>query len=114
MRILITGGAGFLGSHLCERLLNDGHEVICLDNFFTGRKRNILHLLENPYFELVRHDVAGSQLDDQVAFHAHKVGEIRPDGALAAELETIETAASELLPKQGFSFCGFSTQLSGP
>jgi UDP-glucuronate decarboxylase len=57
MRILITGGAGFLGSHLCERLLREGNEVICLDNFFTGRKRNIAHLLANPYFELVRHDV---------------------------------------------------------
>lgn len=57
MRILITGGAGFLGSHLCERLLNEGNEVICLDNFFTGRKRNISHLLENREFELVRHDV---------------------------------------------------------
>jgi UDP-glucuronate decarboxylase len=56
-RILITGGAGFLGSHLSERLLNDGHEVICLDNYFTGTKENILHLLENPYFEMVRHDV---------------------------------------------------------
>lgn len=57
MRILITGGAGFLGSHLCERLLGEGHEIICLDNFFTGRKRNILHLMDNPNFELVRHDV---------------------------------------------------------
>ncbi len=57
MRILITGGAGFLGSHLCARLLSEGNEVICLDNFFTGRKRNISHLLENPDFELVRHDV---------------------------------------------------------
>ena len=56
-RILITGGAGFLGSHLCDRLLRDGHEVICLDNFFTGTKDNIVHLLENPYFEIIRHDV---------------------------------------------------------
>ncbi len=56
-RILVTGGAGFLGSHFCERLLNDGHEVICLDNYFTGSKENIVHLLDNPYFELVRHDV---------------------------------------------------------
>ena len=56
-RILVTGGAGFLGSHLCERLLADGHDVICVDNFFTGTKDNISHLLENPYFELLRHDV---------------------------------------------------------
>jgi len=57
MRILVTGGAGFIGSHLCERLLSDGNEVICLDNFFTGRKVNIEHLLDDKYFELVRHDV---------------------------------------------------------
>ena len=57
MRILITGGSGFLGSHLSERLLKEGHEIICLDNFFTGRKRNILHLLDDPNFELMRHDV---------------------------------------------------------
>jgi len=55
--MLITGGAGFIGSHLCERLLKEGHEVICLDNFFTGSKRNISHLLENRSFELIRHDV---------------------------------------------------------
>ncbi|MDD6002595.1 MAG: SDR family oxidoreductase [Bacteroidales bacterium] len=56
-KILVTGGAGFIGSHLCERLLNDGNDVICLDNFFTGRKQNILHLLDSRFFELVRHDV---------------------------------------------------------
>ncbi|MBP1646056.1 MAG: NAD-dependent dehydratase [Bacteroidetes bacterium] len=56
-KILITGGAGFIGSHLCERLLKEGNEVICLDNYFTGNKKNIVHLLDNPYFELVRHDV---------------------------------------------------------
>jgi UDP-glucuronate decarboxylase len=56
-RILVTGGAGFIGSHLCERLLGEGHEVLCLDNYFTGTKRNIIHLMQNPYFELVRHDV---------------------------------------------------------
>jgi UDP-glucuronate decarboxylase len=57
MRILITGGAGFIGSHLCERLLSEGNEVLCLDNFFTGRRENIFHLLDNPRFELIRHDV---------------------------------------------------------
>jgi UDP-glucuronate decarboxylase len=57
MRILVTGGAGFLGSHLCDRLISDGHEVICLDNLFTGRKENVVHLLSNPRFEFLRHDV---------------------------------------------------------
>ena len=57
MRILVTGGAGFLGSHLCVRLLKDGHEVVCMDNYFTGSKRNIAHLQNNPNFEFVRHDV---------------------------------------------------------
>ncbi|MCO4783707.1 MAG: SDR family oxidoreductase [Candidatus Cloacimonetes bacterium] len=57
-KILVTGGAGFLGSHLCEKLLGFGHEVICLDNFFTGDKKNILHLMSDPYFEVLRHDIA--------------------------------------------------------
>ncbi len=56
-RILVTGGAGFLGSHLCERLVGDGHDVICLDNFFTSQKSNVQHLLDEPNFELIRHDV---------------------------------------------------------
>ncbi|WP_319420725.1 UDP-glucuronic acid decarboxylase family protein [Pleurocapsa sp. FMAR1] len=57
MRVLVTGGAGFLGSHLIDRLMKQGHDVICLDNFFTGHKRNIRHWLDNPYFELIRHDI---------------------------------------------------------
>jgi UDP-glucuronate decarboxylase len=56
-RILVTGGAGFIGSHLCKRLLYEGHEVLCVDNFYTGRRANIAHLLSNPYFEVLRHDI---------------------------------------------------------
>src|SRR5450756_3057611 len=56
-RILITGGAGFLGSHLCERLLSEGNDIVCLDNFYTGNKDNVSHLLRNPHFELIRHDI---------------------------------------------------------
>jgi len=56
-RILVTGGAGFIGSHLCDKLVSQGHDVICLDNYFTGSKLNISHLMDNHYFELVRHDV---------------------------------------------------------
>src|SRR5205823_4390210 len=56
-RILVTGGAGFLGSHLCERLLRDSNEVLCVDNFYTGTKRNIRQLMGNPYFEMMRHDI---------------------------------------------------------
>jgi UDP-glucuronate decarboxylase len=57
MRILVTGGAGFIGSHLIDRLMKTGHEVICLDNFYTGHKRNVLKWLDHPYFELIRHDI---------------------------------------------------------
>lgn len=56
-RVLVTGGAGFLGSHLCERLIKDGNDVLCVDNFFTGNKQNVVHLKDNPYFEMLRHDV---------------------------------------------------------
>jgi len=57
LHVLVTGGAGFLGSHLCEHLLNDGQDILCVDNFYTGSKRNIQHLLQNPFFELLRHDI---------------------------------------------------------
>ena len=56
-KILVTGGAGFLGSHLCDKLLESGHDIICADNLFTGSKENILHLMDNPYFEFLRHDI---------------------------------------------------------
>ena len=56
-RVLVTGGAGFLGSHLCERLVEQGHDVLCLDNFFTSQKTNVAHLLSRPNFELIRHDI---------------------------------------------------------
>ena len=56
-RVMVTGGAGFLGSHLCERLLEKGCDVLCVDNYYTGSKRNIAHLLKNPYFEIYRHDI---------------------------------------------------------
>ena len=61
-RILITGGAGFLGSHLCERLLQDKHDVLCVDNYYTGRRSNVEHLLGNPRFETMRHDITSPLL----------------------------------------------------
>ena len=56
-RVLVTGGAGFIGSHLCEKLINDGNEVLCVDNFFTSTRQNIIKLLDNKYFEVIRHDI---------------------------------------------------------
>ena len=70
MRILVTGGAGFIGSHLCERLLNQNHDVICLDNFFTGNKDNIIDLMDNHRFELIRHDITeGILLEVDQIYH---------------------------------------------
>ena len=79
MRCLVTGGAGFIGSFLSERLLAQGHEVICLDNFFTGRKRNIAPMLDNPRFEVVRHDVVEPTFDaiaTGLREHGHPVEEM--------------------------------------
>ena len=70
-RVMVTGGAGFLGSFLCERLLNEGCDVVCVDNFYTGTKRNIVHLLDNPYFELIRHDVFGHFLGPHTSSRAY-------------------------------------------
>lgn len=67
-RVMVTGGAGFLGSHLCDRLLKDGNDVICVDNLFTGSKDNIRHLLGNPYFEFIRHDVIQPFLSNATRF----------------------------------------------
>mgnify|MGYP001140523970 CR=1 FL=1 len=69
-RVLVTGGAGFLGSFLCERLLAEGCDVICVDNFYTGTKRNIIHLLNNPYFEFIRHDITFPLYSCQVIIEA--------------------------------------------
>jgi nucleoside-diphosphate-sugar epimerase len=66
-RVLVTGGSGFLGSHLCERLLADGHEVVCLDNFFTGTRSNVEHLLDNHRFELMRHDVTDASTRSSIS-----------------------------------------------
>lgn len=83
-RILVTGGAGCLGSHLCDRLLADGHDVLCLDNFFTGTKANVDHLLDHPRFELMRHDVTFPLYVDTESV-APKVG-----AALATTLNRFE------------------------
>ena len=69
-RIIVTGGAGFIGSNLCDRLINEGHEILCVDNFFSGRKENIVHLLDNPNFENIRHDVTFPlYLEADLIFH---------------------------------------------
>ena len=66
MRVLVTGGAGFLGSHLCDRLLRDGHEVVSLDNYFSGKRANVMHLRDHPNFELVRHDIVEPILLEEI------------------------------------------------
>ena len=101
-KILVTGGAGFIGSHLCERLLNEGNEVICLDNYFTGSKRNVVHLLDNPFFELIRHDVTEPfyiEVDEiyNLACPASPMSRRRPrTGAAAAWPSTWSTAGAPL------------------
>ena len=77
-RILVTGGAGFIGSHLCERLVNDGHDVICLDNFYTGSKENVWHLLGKPNFEIVRHDVCQLSTTSTTLFRRQKPVSLAP------------------------------------
>ena len=81
-RILITGGAGFIGSHLCERLLAEGAEVICVDNYFTGSRRNIADLLSNPMFEAIRHDVTFPlYVEVDEIYNLHPIGEIFLQGS---------------------------------
>lgn len=72
-RILVTGGAGFLGSHLCERMVGEGHDVICLDNFFTSQKSNVEHLLGKPNFELIRHDITRSRYREEAEFFSQQI-----------------------------------------
>ena len=88
MRILVTGGTGFIGSHLCERLLAERYEVICLDNFFTGRKQNVARLLDNKRFELVRHDVT-----EPILLEVDRIGALNFSGDFAPFVREHQLAA---------------------
>ncbi|HNZ52385.1 MAG: bifunctional UDP-glucuronic acid decarboxylase/UDP-4-amino-4-deoxy-L-arabinose formyltransferase [Candidatus Diapherotrites archaeon ADurb.Bin253] len=94
MRILVTGGAGFIGSHLCKFLLSQGHEVICLDNFFTGKKRNIFHLLKNPKFHIIPHDITDTQirLDQKIPHGVDQIYNLAcPASPVHYQFDPIET-----------------------
>jgi len=94
MRILVTGGAGFIGSHLCKFLLSQGNEVICLDNFFTGKKRNILHLLKNPKFHIIPHDITDTQirLDQKIPHGVDQIYNLAcPASPVHYQFDPIET-----------------------
>jgi len=94
MRILVTGGAGFIGSHLCKFLLSQGHEVICLDNFFTGKKRNIFHLFKNPKFHIIPHDITDTQirLDQKIPHGVDQIYNLAcPASPVHYQFDPIET-----------------------
>lgn len=92
-KILVTGGAGFVGSHLCARLLKEGHEVFCLDNFFTGNKENIVHLLEHPYFEIIRHDIT-----DAINIEVDEIYNLAcPASPIHYQLDAIQTVRTSVM-----------------
>ena len=94
MRILLTGGAGFLGSHLAERLLSDGHQVVCMDNFITGRRENIAHIAGNPEFEFVKHDVSKYiVIDGKVDFVLHFASPASPEDYLRHPIKTLKVGS---------------------
>src|SRR5271154_837569 len=103
-RILVTGGAGFLGSHLCERLLADGHEVVCVDNYLTGAKHNIEHLLDNPRFELQVKDVTDEvRVSGEVDFVLHFASPASPIDYLKFPVETLKVGSLGTLRTLGLA-----------
>ena len=100
MRILVTGGAGFIGSHLCKFLLDKGNEVICLDNFFTGRKRNVAHLLKNPKFKIIPHDITDTQvrLDQKIPQGVEQIYNLAcPASPIHYQFDPIETVKANTI-----------------